>query len=99
MQQPAGLRVLAVTTENSLPLTKLRSLAAALAIALAREFQGDERAAQRRADQLRHRRDGILRYAKAGALSLDGMNAILVPLLRADAVAPDPGALRSAPGY
>jgi cytochrome c biogenesis protein CcmG/thiol:disulfide interchange protein DsbE len=28
-------------------------------------------------------RDGVLRYAQSGALTLDTMNAILVPLLRA----------------
>jgi thiol-disulfide isomerase/thioredoxin len=99
IQQPAGLRVLAVTTENSLPLTKLRALAAALAIPMAREFKGDYGPLKGVPTNYVIDRDGILRYAKAGALSLDGMNAILVPLLRADAAAHEPGALRSAPGY
>ena len=88
IQQPAGLRVLAVTTENSLPLSKLKSLAAALAIPMVREFEGDYGPLKGVPTNYVIGRDGVLRYAKAGALTVEKMNAILVPLLRAQVSAP-----------
>jgi thiol-disulfide isomerase/thioredoxin len=88
IQQQAGLRVLAVTTENSLPLSKLKSLSAALAIPMVREFKGAYGPLKGVPTNYVIGRDGVLRYAKAGALTVDKMNAILVPLLRAQVSAP-----------
>ena len=83
LRKEAGLRVLAVTTEDSLPLSDLKPLAAHLAIPMAREFRGDYGPPKAVPTNYIIDRDGILRYAKAGAFSLDDLNAILIPLLKA----------------
>jgi cytochrome c biogenesis protein CcmG, thiol:disulfide interchange protein DsbE len=77
-----GLRVLAVTTEDSLPLNRLKPLAANLAIAMARRFKGNYGPRNAVPTNYVIDRAGILRYAKAGALTLDDLNQILVPMLR-----------------
>ena len=83
LQQHAGLRILAVTTEDSLPLSQLKPLAAVLAIPMVRHFKGDYGPLKGVPTNYVIDRDGVLRYAQSGALTLDRMNAILVPLLRA----------------
>jgi cytochrome c biogenesis protein CcmG, thiol:disulfide interchange protein DsbE len=88
-QQKAGLRVVAITTEDSLPLSKLRPLAANLAIPMARSFRGKYGPQKAVPTNYIIDRDGILRYAQAGELTLDALNEILVPMLRA-APATDP---------
>jgi cytochrome c biogenesis protein CcmG/thiol:disulfide interchange protein DsbE len=85
LQQPAGLRVLAVTTEDSAPLSQLKPLAAALTIPMVRRFKGDYGPLKGVPTNYVIDRAGILRYAKAGALTLDHLNATLVPLLSAPA--------------
>ena len=70
-----------MTTQNSLPLRKLKSLAAALAIPMVREFKGDYGPLKGVPTNYVIDRDGVLRYAEAGALTLDDVNTILVPLL------------------
>ncbi|HEY8053595.1 MAG: TlpA family protein disulfide reductase [Steroidobacterales bacterium] len=90
-QQHVGLRVLAVTTEDSAPLSQLKPLAAALAIPMVRRFKGDYGPLKGVPTNYVIDRDGILRYAQAGSFTLDDLNTILVPLLREHApVAPDP---------
>jgi cytochrome c biogenesis protein CcmG/thiol:disulfide interchange protein DsbE len=81
-QQHAGLRVLAVTTEDSVPVSQLKSLAAALTIPMVRRFKGDYGPLKGVPTNYVIDRDGILRYAKAGGFTLDDLNEILVPLLR-----------------
>jgi len=82
--QYSGLRILAVTTEDSLPIIKLKPLAAVLAIPMARRFTGDYGPMKGVPTTYIIDRHGILRYAEAGALTFDEMTEILAPLLRED---------------
>lgn len=81
LRKDAGLRVLAVTTEDSLPLDSLKPLAAHLAFPMAREFKGGYGRPEAVPTNYIIDRDGVLRYAKAGAFTLDDLNEILIPLL------------------
>jgi peroxiredoxin len=81
MRQSAGLRVLAVTTEDSAPLSQLKPLAAALAIPMVRYFKGDYGPLKGVPTNYVIDRNGVLRYAQAGALTLEDLNTVLVPLL------------------
>jgi cytochrome c biogenesis protein CcmG, thiol:disulfide interchange protein DsbE len=82
VRQDAGLRVLAVTTEDSLPASRLQKLASVLSIPMVRRFKGDYGPLKAVPTNYIIDRSGVLRYAKAAALTLDDMNEILVPLLR-----------------
>lgn len=77
----AGLRVLAVTTEDSLPLDRLKPLSKKVSITMARQFRGDYGPIKAVPTNFIIDRAGVLRYAKAGALTLDDLNTLLVPLL------------------
>ena len=82
IQKKAGLHVYAVTTESSLPLYRLKPLFAKLTIESARRIKGpyapigDAVPTSFIID-----RAGRIRYAKAGAFTLDLLNQQLVPLL------------------
>jgi cytochrome c biogenesis protein CcmG, thiol:disulfide interchange protein DsbE len=80
-QQIHGLRVVAVTTEDSAPLKLLQPLAAAVRFPMARSMRGPYRVMTGVPTNYVIDRRGILRYAKAGAFDLDALNEILVPLL------------------
>jgi cytochrome c biogenesis protein CcmG/thiol:disulfide interchange protein DsbE len=86
-QQQAGLKVLAVTTEDSLPPSQLKKLASVLTIPMVRQFRGDYGPIKAVPTNFVIDRAGVLRYAKAGAWTLDDLNDILVPLLREEAPA------------
>lgn len=80
---PHGLRVIAYTTEDSLPASYLRPLQAALKIPLARNFRGAYPAITGAVpSNYVIDRAGVVRYAKAGAFDLATLNAVLVPLMR-----------------
>ena len=81
-QQKYGLRVLAVTTEDSLPLYQLKPLAAALTIPMVRRFRGPYETLGGVPTNYVIDRAGVLRYAKADAITLDDLNTLLVPLLQ-----------------
>jgi cytochrome c biogenesis protein CcmG/thiol:disulfide interchange protein DsbE len=83
-QQYSGLRILAVTTEDSLPIGKLKPLAAVLTIPMARHFKGPYGPMRGVPTNYVIDRHGVLRYAKAGALTFDDMQAVLAPLLKED---------------
>jgi cytochrome c biogenesis protein CcmG/thiol:disulfide interchange protein DsbE len=83
IQERSGLRVLAVAAEYSVPLPKLQAAAAALAMPVVRQFKGDYLPVKAIPTNYVIDREGVLRYAKAAAWTLDDLNAILVPLLRA----------------
>jgi len=78
-----GLRVFAVTTEDSVPIYQLKPLFAAMAIPSARRLKGKGYAPIDGAVPTNFviDRAGVLRYAKAGAFDLDELNAVLIPLL------------------
>jgi len=76
-----GLRVLAVTTENSLPLSQLKPLARVLAIPMVKALKGDYRVLAGVPTNYIIDRQGILRYARAEALDADSLISLLNPLL------------------
>lgn len=83
LQKQHGLRVYAVTTEDSLPLYKLKPLFGVLTIAPARRIKGPYSPIDGGVPtNYIIDRAGKLRYAKAGALTLGSLNEQLVPLLR-----------------
>ena len=82
LRRDAGLRVLAVTTEDSLPIARLRPLAARMTIPMVRRFHGNYGVLGGVPTNYVIDRAGVLRYAKAAAFDLDDVNALLVPLLR-----------------
>jgi thiol-disulfide isomerase/thioredoxin len=82
LRKDVGLRMIAVTTENSVPPAKLKPLAAVLQIPLAHYFHGKYGEVRYLPTSYIIDRDGILRYAQAGELKLDDLNRLLTPLLR-----------------
>jgi cytochrome c biogenesis protein CcmG/thiol:disulfide interchange protein DsbE len=81
-RQAAGLRILAVATEDSLTPYQLRPLAKILTIPMVKRFKGDDYGEIKMLPtNFVVDRKGILRYAQAGGFTLDSMNEVLVPLL------------------
>lgn len=84
----AGLRVFAVTTEDSLQPYQLRELFKVMHISPVRKIKGPyDTIGNAVPTNIIIGRDGRVRYAKAAAFDLDGLNAVLVPLLREPAPA------------
>jgi len=81
LRQDVGLRVVAVTTEDSVPPVMLKPLAARLTMKLARHMHGNYAPLTGVPTNYVIDRAGVLRYAQAGAFDLDSLNALLVPLL------------------
>jgi cytochrome c biogenesis protein CcmG/thiol:disulfide interchange protein DsbE len=81
IRESAGLRVVAVTTEDSAPLSALKPLAAHLTMKLARRMRGNYQILEGVPTNYVIDRAGVLRYAKAAAFDVDSLNAVLVPLL------------------
>ncbi|KQN29857.1 TlpA family protein disulfide reductase [Sphingomonas sp. Leaf38] len=82
LRKDKGLQVFAVATEDSLPVYKLKSLFAAMAIPFARRIKGPFAAMGALPTNYIIDRAGVVRYAKPGAFDLDDLNGLLVPLLR-----------------
>jgi cytochrome c biogenesis protein CcmG, thiol:disulfide interchange protein DsbE len=85
IQQTHGLRVVAVTTEDSAPLSFLKPIADTVRFPMARSMQGPYHVMRAVPTNYIIDRRGILRYAKAAAFNLDALNEILVPLLNEQA--------------
>jgi peroxiredoxin len=81
LQQSHGLKVFAITTEDSVPINQLRRVFAVMAIPSARAIRGPYDALDGVPTNFVIDRAGRLRYAASGAFSLDLLNATLVPLL------------------
>jgi thiol-disulfide isomerase/thioredoxin len=77
-----GLKILAITTEDSLPIEDLRPLAAKVHFDMARRFRGPYSALSGLPTNFVIDRGGVLRYAQAGAFDIDQLNAVLIPLLQ-----------------
>jgi len=77
-----GLKILAVTKEDSIPIDRLKPLAAQVHFDMARNFQGPYSVLNGLPTNYVIDRNGILRYAKADAFDLDSLNAVLTPLLQ-----------------
>lgn len=84
-----GMRVLAITTEDSLPAYRLKPLFAAMAIEPIRWIKGPYSPINNGVPtNFIIDRSGRLRYAKAAAFDLDALNTELVPLLNEPPPAP-----------
>ncbi len=81
-REKAGLRVYAVTTEDSLPLYELKKLFAVMHIPAVRKMRGPYTALKGVPTNYVIDRSGHIRYAEAGAFDLDALNALLIPLLK-----------------
>ena len=77
-----GLKILAITTEDSIPLADQKPLAAQVGFDMARHFHGPYRVLKAVPTNYIIDRNGILRYAKAAAFDVDSLNALLIPLLQ-----------------
>jgi cytochrome c biogenesis protein CcmG, thiol:disulfide interchange protein DsbE len=82
LQKKVGLEVIAIATEDSVPQSKLKELAAVLHIPLIRRMRGPYSILDGVPTNYVIDRSGIVRYAKAAAFTLDDLNDLLVPLLR-----------------
>ena len=85
------LRIYAITTEDSLPESRLKSLFAVMAIPSARRVKGGsfEDVIEVPTNYVIDR-SGVLRYWKSGSFDLETLNKVLVPLLNEPAP-PSPG--------
>jgi thiol-disulfide isomerase/thioredoxin len=82
MQKAHGLRVYALTTDDSAPLYQMKKLFAVLSIQPTRKIKGPYGPIDNGVpSNYVIDRAGMLRYAKAGAFDLDDLNRELVPLL------------------
>jgi len=77
-----GLRVFAVTTEDSVPLHRLKPVFATLALTPVKRVKGVYAGIKAVPTNYVIDRAGIVRYAAAASLELDDLNRILIPLLR-----------------
>jgi cytochrome c biogenesis protein CcmG, thiol:disulfide interchange protein DsbE len=77
-----GLRMIAVTSEGSVPDRQLKPLAAALSFPLAHEVRGPYGDLGAIPTNYVIDRAGVVRYAAAGAFDLDQLNSVLIPLLQ-----------------
>jgi cytochrome c biogenesis protein CcmG, thiol:disulfide interchange protein DsbE len=76
-----GLSVLAVTTEDSVPIKRLRPLASLVSFPMVRKFKGRYGVLEGVPTNYIIDRRGVVRYAKAGAFDLDELNKLIIPLL------------------
>ncbi len=79
--QKHGLRVFAVTTEDSVPLYQMKKLFAAMAISPVKRMKGPYDTLEGVPTNYIIDRAGRVRYAKAAAFELDDLNRELIPLL------------------
>ena len=81
-RQSFGLKVLAVTQEEQIPMKDLEPLASKVSFAMARHFSGPYGGDGSVPWNYVVDRAGVLRYAEAGAFTLAALNDLLVPLLK-----------------
>jgi cytochrome c biogenesis protein CcmG/thiol:disulfide interchange protein DsbE len=79
--QRHGLRVFAITTEDSVPIYQLQHVFQAMAIGAVRNIHGPYQPLNGVPTNYVIDRAGRVRYAAAGAFNLDSLNRILIPLL------------------
>lgn len=82
---PHGLRVFAITTEDSAPIYQLKKLFDALAISPGRHITGGYEIMTGVPTNYVIDRKGTVRYAKAGAFDLEDLNSVIIPLLNESA--------------
>lgn len=76
-----GLKVFAITSEDSVPIARLKKLFATMTIPSVRHIRGEYRDLKALPTNYVIDRGGHVRYARAGAFELDDLNALLIPLL------------------
>jgi cytochrome c biogenesis protein CcmG/thiol:disulfide interchange protein DsbE len=77
-----GLKVFAITTQDSVPIGQLKKLFAAMHIPSVRRIKGPYGPLTGVPTNFIIDRAGVLRYAKSGAFDLNALNTLLVPLLK-----------------
>lgn len=82
IQKPHGLRVFAVTTEGSVSEKTLHDLFSVMTIEPIHKMKGPYDYLEGVPTNFVIDREGKVRYAKAGAFTLDTLNAVLIPLLK-----------------
>ncbi len=93
LQKQHGLRVFAVATEDSVPVYYMKKLFSVMHMQPTRRIKGPyEVIGNAVPTNIVIGRDGRIRYAKAGAFTLDALNQLLVPLLNEPAPPPVPAA-------
>lgn len=89
-----GLRVFAITSQDSVPLAKLKKLFDVMRMPSVRHISGKYADMGALPTNYVIDRSGHVRYARSGAFELDALNEVLVPLLNepapAEASAPTP---------
>ena len=80
-----GLRVFAISTEDSLPLYRMRELFRAMAIPSVRRLRGPYTPLGGMPTNFVIDRAGRVRHAAAGVFTLATLNGLLIPLLNAHA--------------
>jgi thiol-disulfide isomerase/thioredoxin len=78
---PKGLEILAVATEDSVPEHELKPLQKVLSIPMVRRFHGKYGSIDAVPTNFVIDRDGVLRYGRAAAFTLDDLNRIVGPLV------------------
>ena len=84
------MRVIAVNWDESASMAALKLFAGNLKMTFARGIRGPYAPREGLPTNYVIDRAGILRYAKAGAFNVDGLNALLVPLLNEPVPPPSP---------
>ena len=77
----SGLDVIALATENSVPMSTLKPLASVTSFPFVRRMHGAYETLGGVPTNYVIDRNGIVRFAAAGGFTLDGLNAVVVPLL------------------
>jgi thiol-disulfide isomerase/thioredoxin len=91
LRKSFGLRVFAVATEDSVPASQMKKLFAVMHIQPTRRIKGPYDIIDNGVPtNIIIGRDGRIRYAKAGAFTLDSLNQLLIPLLNEPAPPPPP---------
>jgi cytochrome c biogenesis protein CcmG, thiol:disulfide interchange protein DsbE len=86
-QQQFGLKMFAVATQDSLTPRELMPVQKLVSFPMVRKFNGEYGKIKALPTNVVIDRAGIVRYAQAGAFSLDELNRLLVPLLNEPAPA------------
>ncbi|WP_235902832.1 TlpA family protein disulfide reductase [Sandarakinorhabdus oryzae] len=84
---PNGLMIIAVTQEMGLPLAKLKKVTDPIGLPISNSFRGNYADLGGVPTNYVIDRGGVLRYAKAGAFTIEQLNALLLPLLNTPAPA------------
>jgi peroxiredoxin len=92
-----GFQVLAIATEDSVPDSKLKPLAAHLQIPFVKRLNGRYRTLEGVPTNYVIDRSGKLVYAQSGAFDIDSLNAVVVPLLKQPIPEPEPATPASSP--